>query len=65
MPVMSGSETYDKMKEIFPDINILIITGYSVEEQIDKLRKKGVKHFLQKPFDRKELLNMIHKVISP
>ncbi|MFO8061508.1 MAG: response regulator, partial [bacterium] len=65
MPVMSGSETYDKMREIFPDIKVLVITGYSVEEQTDELRKKGVRHFLSKPFDRKELLDMIHRVISP
>ena len=37
MPDMSGSMTYDRMKEIDPDIKVLLSSGYSINGQATEI----------------------------
>ncbi|MBN2467810.1 MAG: response regulator, partial [Deltaproteobacteria bacterium] len=50
MPDMSGSETYDHLKELNPDVKVLLSSGYSVDGQASDILKRGCKGFIQKPF---------------
>ncbi|UCH01106.1 MAG: response regulator [Deltaproteobacteria bacterium] len=51
MPDMRGGETYDRMKEINPDIKVLLLSGYSIDGQTTEILKRGCDGFIQKPFD--------------
>jgi PAS domain S-box-containing protein len=64
MPGWSGKETFDELRKINPDINVLIATGYSLNSHGENLIQEGVKGFIQKPFSMKELLEEIKKIIS-
>ncbi|MBW2001372.1 MAG: PAS domain S-box protein, partial [Deltaproteobacteria bacterium] len=55
MPDMSGGQAYDRMKEIDPDIKVLLSSGYNIEGQATELLAKGCNGFIQKPFNMKEL----------
>ncbi|MBW2610597.1 MAG: PAS domain S-box protein, partial [Deltaproteobacteria bacterium] len=55
MPDMSGSDTYDRMKKIDPDIKVLLFSGYSIDGQATKILDRGCNGFIQKPFKMKEL----------
>lgn len=65
MPVMGGEETLIRLREINPDVKVLIATGYGVSETLkDILRDRGIKGFINKPFNIAEISEMIKTVLS-
>ncbi|UCE08611.1 MAG: response regulator, partial [bacterium] len=64
MPDMSGGETYDRIKEINPNITVLLSSGYSIDSQAAEILEKGCNGFLQKPFDIKELSHRIKEILT-
>jgi len=64
MPEMSGSETYDKLKEINSEIKVLLSSGYSVDGQATEILKRGCNGFLQKPFGFEELSQKIREILD-
>jgi DNA-binding NtrC family response regulator len=51
LPGMNGTELVAKMKENFPDVPIMAITGYSDIDIAINVLKKGACDFVIKPFD--------------
>jgi len=64
MPVMSGGETYDRFKEINPDIKILLSSGYSIDGQAQEILDRGCNGFIQKPFSMKQLSQELRKILD-
>ena len=64
MPDMGGGKVYDKIKEINPDIKVILSSGYSIEGQASEILKRGCNGFIQKPFNIKELSHKIRKILS-
>ena len=64
MPDMAGGEVYDTMKEINPDIKVLLSTGYSIEGQASEILDRGCDGFIQKPFGVKELSGKIREILD-
>ena len=64
MPDMSGSDTYDRMKEIDPDIKILLSSGYSINGQATEIMDRGCNGFIQKPFKMKELSQKLREILD-
>lgn len=65
MPVMGGGETFDRLKAFDPDVNVLLSTGYSMDEKAADIMNRGCKDFLQKPFDISALSVKIAGVMCP
>ena len=64
MPDMSGSDTYDSLKEIDPDIKVLLSSGYSLEGQATEILNRGCSGFIQKPFKMKELSQKLREILD-
>lgn len=64
MPRMSGREVYDRLKEINPEIKVLIYSGYSIDGQAAKILEKGCDGFIQKPFDMEKLSKKIREILA-
>ena len=64
MPDMSGSMTYDRMKEIDPDIKVLLSSGYSINGQATEILGRGCNGFIQKPFNMKELSEKLREILD-
>ncbi len=64
MPEMGGGETYDKLKEINPDVKVILSSGYSIEGQASEILKRGCDGFIQKPFRMKQLSGKINEVLE-
>jgi two-component system cell cycle sensor histidine kinase/response regulator CckA len=64
MPHMGGSETYDKLKEINPEIKILLASGYSIEGQATEILNRGCNGFIQKPFNLSQLSQKIREILK-
>ncbi|MFH0814452.1 MAG: response regulator, partial [Pseudomonadota bacterium] len=64
MPEMGGGEVYIKLKEINPDIKVLLSSGYSINGQAKKIMERGCDGFIPKPFEVKELSQKIREVLD-
>ena len=64
MPDMSGSDTYDKMRKINPDIKVLLSSGYSINGQATEIMDRGCNGFIQKPFKMKELSQKLREILD-
>ena len=64
MPRMGGREAYDKMKEINPDVRVLLSSGYSKDGQATEILERGCNGFIQKPFNMKELSEKIREILD-
>jgi len=64
MPDMGGGETYDRMKEINPDIKVLLSSGYSIDGQATEILRRGCDGFIQKPFNMKGLSQRLREILD-
>jgi two-component system cell cycle sensor histidine kinase/response regulator CckA len=64
MPQMGGGEVYDRMKEINPQVKVLLSSGYSIEGQASEILKRGCDGFIQKPFGIEELDAKMREVLK-
>ncbi|HXH74049.1 MAG TPA: response regulator [Bacteriovoracaceae bacterium] len=64
MPKMGGSELFEKVRVLFPETKVLLMSGYTEE----KLLNYGVlgmeDFFLEKPFSAQELLKKISAILE-
>jgi DNA-binding NarL/FixJ family response regulator len=64
MPVMNGIESSKQALEMFPDLNILVLSMYGDEEYYNTMIDIGVKGFLLKDADTSELKAAIYKILN-
>ena len=64
MPIMGGKETLQRLMESYPDVRVLISSGFNQEETVDELRKIGAKGFLHKPYLCRELCKAITEALK-
>ena len=64
MPDMSGGDTYDSLKEVDPDIKVLLSSGYSLEGRATEILDRGCNGFIQKPFKMKELSQKLRGILD-
>jgi two-component system cell cycle sensor histidine kinase/response regulator CckA len=64
MPTMSGAETYDKLKEINPDVKVLLSSGYNINGQVAEILDRGCNGFIQKPFNMADLSKKIREILD-
>jgi two-component system cell cycle sensor histidine kinase/response regulator CckA len=64
MPGMGGGETYDNLKQINPDIKVLLSSGYSISGQAAEILERGCDGFIQKPFKLRQLSVKIREILD-
>lgn len=62
MPLMDGFTLLDKLKELMPELKVIIVTGQgTVQVAVDAI-KRGAMDFITKPFDKDILLSKLDMV---
>ncbi|MBI1870206.1 MAG: response regulator [Chlamydiae bacterium] len=56
LPDIDGVKTFEEIHKINPEIPVVMITGYSVEELVEGALKKGVYACITKPLDVEKIL---------
>jgi len=64
MPYKGGGETFDVLREIDPEVKVLLSSGYSMNGQTMEIMKRGCKGFIQKPFSINELSQKIREILD-
>lgn len=64
MPEMDGSETFAELKNIDPNVRVLIASGFTNDEVVDELLANGARGFVEKPFDKKTMAEAVAGVLG-
>ncbi|MCK4980366.1 MAG: response regulator, partial [Candidatus Delongbacteria bacterium] len=64
MPKMDGEEIFRKLKNIDPEVKVLISSGYSITSKIRNIFENGGKGFIQKPFNIVDLSAKIKTILD-
>lgn len=63
MPGMDGLELARKIKEHFPEIIVVVLSGYDEFELVRKAMEYGVKYYLLKPCGKEEIAKITGKIL--
>jgi CheY-like chemotaxis protein len=64
MPFMDGEETFHRLREIRPDVPILLCTGFIQNERLERMMTAGLSGFLRKPFAPEEIASQVKAILE-
>ena len=64
LPEMSGGATFDRLREIDPEIRVLLCSGYSIEGEAQQIMDRGCNGFIQKPFQPKIISQKVREILD-
>jgi CheY-like chemotaxis protein len=63
LPHINGPELYDQLRERKPALRCVLMSGYPLDEEGERLRRHGIQHWIQKPFDMREMMALLQSVL--
>lgn len=64
MPFMDGEETFHRLREIRPDVPVMICTGFIQNDRLERLMTAGLAGFLRKPFAPDEIASQVQAILE-
>lgn len=64
MPVMDGIETTKQVKQLYPDIKVIMLTMFGTRDYIEKLLRAGADGYILKNTGKDELITAMEKVMQ-
>jgi len=65
MPRMSGEETFRALRELRPELPVVLTSGYEAGDAVRRLSGDGTVRFVQKPWHPSELVAVVRAVLGP
>lgn len=62
MPGMGGEEVFCQLRQINPDVKVIVSSGYNEQEVVVRFAGKGLTGFIQKPYTLEALKEALAKV---
>jgi signal transduction histidine kinase/CheY-like chemotaxis protein len=64
MPDMSGDEALARLREIHPRVKVIVSSGFSQSEAVERFRGHALAGFLQKPYKSRELASLVKETLA-
>jgi CheY-like chemotaxis protein len=64
MPLMDGEETFQRLRQMSPTVNVVLMAGFVDSGRLEKMMNHGLSGFVGKPFAPVEILAVVTSVIS-
>lgn len=64
MPGMDGGKTFDRIREICPEMPVMLSSGYAMSSQAEQIMSRGCDGFIQKPFSIYELSQKVRQILD-
>ena len=64
MPGMNGLDTLEELRKIAPETTVVMMTAYGELDIITEAKKRGVQHYVVKPFDLNEVRYLIKGLLA-
>lgn len=62
MPNLDGEQLLARVKEVKPDLPVVLMTGFGTMESVIKAMRLGAYDYLQKPFDTREAVLILERL---
>ena len=62
MPHMDGEQCFRELRQLNPDVKVIMSSGYNEQDVTQKFVGKGLAGFIQKPYKLSVLKDAIHKI---
>ncbi len=62
MPQKDGLETLEEIRQVSPDVKVIIVTGYQSVETATKAVRLGAIDYITKPFESSEVKEKVGKI---
>lgn len=64
IPKQNGLEIMKNIKEKYPHVKIIVVTGYSSSEIAQEASKIGAADYIVKPFESKDILRKVKSIMN-
>ena len=64
MPGMGGIRCLEALRDIDPQVKVIISSGYITNSKQREVMDKGAAGFIQKPYRRQDILNLARGVLD-
>jgi CheY-like chemotaxis protein len=64
MPFMDGEETFHRLREIRPDMPVVLCTGFIQSDRLEGMMKAGLTGYLRKPLAPDEIVSNVRSVLE-
>ncbi len=64
MPGMSGEETFEKLRQLNPNVSVLLSSGYNQAEATRGFVGQGLAGFIQKPYSASDLIDKVSQLLT-
>ncbi|MEE8106048.1 MAG: response regulator [Planctomycetota bacterium] len=64
MPRLDGEEVFIELRKLKRDVCVLLTSGFTEKEMVDRLRGTGIAGFLKKPATMQALLAKVAEVLK-
>lgn len=63
LPDVDGFQLLEEIHALYPKLPIIMITGFQIAEQLIKLTQPEIFHYLRKPFDLDQLIQLVEEAV--
>ncbi|MFT3711539.1 MAG: response regulator [Archangium sp.] len=64
MPGLGGRATYLALRQIAPDVRVLLMSGFTMNDDVQEILQLGVRSFLSKPYSIDALARELERLMS-
>ncbi len=64
LPVMDGDAVFDELRELNPNINVVLSSGFAEQNKIGAMLSQGLRGFIPKPYTREKLLAQVRSTLD-
>jgi CheY-like chemotaxis protein len=64
LPIMDGSEVFDALREIKPQVAVMLSSGFAEQEKVRAMLSQGLRGFLPKPYTQEKLLSQVRSTLD-
>ena len=64
MPRMDGQAAFLAMKEINPEVRVVMTSGYGEDKAMEALKAQGLEGFLAKPYQVMEVVSLAERLMG-
>ncbi|MFT5700374.1 MAG: CheY-like chemotaxis protein [Desulforhopalus sp.] len=64
MPVMNGRDCFEPLKKLDLDVRVVLSSGFSREEDLQKMMQDGLSGFIRKPYYTSTLSRVIYDALN-
>ncbi len=64
MPVLDGEGCFRELRDLAPDVKVIMSSGYNEQEVVERFAEKGLAGFVQKPYKAADLLPRIRAALG-